>query len=304
MVEARSKKLKGPEPDATTDETVHALIQLVGNRVRGLRKAHRFSRRELSEVSGVSQRYLAQLESGEGNISIGLLKRISLAFDQPMEAMVCDDSEDDALAHLVANFKQADNDTKNRVQHLLDPNRRREKKAERICLVGLRGAGKSTLGALLADQLGFKFIELNAEIERSAGIPISEIIALYGQEGYRQLESEVLESVVESHSRLVLAVAGGIVSEENTFSQVLTCFHTVWIQASPTEHMERVRAQGDTRPMAGNPKAMEQLKQILRNRELLYSRAEYHLNTSGSTVANSNAELLELLNANAVITNT
>ena len=143
--------------------------------------------------------------------------------------------------------------------------------------------------------------KLNDEIEKSAGLSVGEIIALYGQEGYRQLESDALTGIVASRTRIVLAVAGGIVANPETFAQVLARFHTVWIKASPTEHMERVRAQGDMRPMIGNPQAMAQLRQILKTREAQYRQAEYQLDTSGASVDASLAELCALIRSQQVL---
>lgn len=285
----------------STDEQVDALIQLVGNRVREVRNAKSMSRRELSERSGVSPRYLAQLEGGEGNISIGLLKRIAIALQMPIEALIseadCARSDEKEIAALYA---RADARTRTRIRQILDPERWRLERAERICLIGLRGAGKSTLGTRIARDFGMKFIELNKEIEKSAGMPVAEIIALYGDEGYRQLESETLERISVSETRVVLAVAGGIVSDAQAFKRALDRFHTIWIKAAPEEHMNRVRAQGDLRPMRGNPQAMAQLRQILKSREAQYAQAAHQLDTSGKSVETSFAELRDLLIENEV----
>jgi len=168
-------------------------------------------------------------------------------------------------------------------------------RAERVCLIGLRGAGKSTLGAQVAEKLDVQFLELNKEIEAHGGMPVSEIMALYGHEGYRRLESDALDRVVLHHDRVVLAVAGGVVADPQTFAKLLTNFHTIWLKASPQEHMDRVRAQGDERPMAGNPAAMRQLKSILKSRETLYERAQVHLDTSGAVQERSLEQLLDII---------
>lgn len=282
--------------DITPQTQVKALIQLVGARVHAVRKGIGYSRRELSERSGVSTRYLAQLEGGEGNISIGLLQQVALALETPIDALLSQEARHSAeQARIAALYEQADAKTRARVLQVLDPARDRKSKAERICLIGLRGAGKSTLGALLAQDLGVPFIELNAQIEDKIGVPVGEIIQLYGEDGYRQIEAETLDQIVAKNSRVVLAVAGGIVSSPETFGRVLSLFHTVWIKAQPSEHMDRVRAQGDLRPMAGNPQAMEQLRQILKAREVQYEKAAYQLDTSGRLIKTSRAELLELI---------
>ena len=290
------------------DASAAALIRRVGERVRAARKAEGLPRRVLSERSGVSPRYLAQLEAGEGNISIGLLERVAIALGRPIETLVgAEDSPRDGAvgavgaAELVALYRGADAAARARAFEALDPGRRRASKAERVCLIGLRGAGKSTLGAALGEALGVPFVELNREIERDAGVPVGEIIALYGNEGYRRLEAEALDDVVATHERVVLAVAGGLVEQASTFAEVLARFHTVWLRAAPFEHMERVRAQGDLRPMAGDPRAMARLREILEAREALYGRAEHHLDTAGRSVDASLAELRELVRARALL---
>ncbi|MEM9011093.1 MAG: helix-turn-helix transcriptional regulator [Pseudomonadota bacterium] len=293
--------LTDPEAD-NVDRLVEALIRQVGERVRAARKQNAWSRRELSERSGVSPRYLAQLEAGEGNISIGLLKRVAHALGKPVEALLGEDGQlGDETAAVAALYRRADAATRARVLQILDPERHRAQKAERICLVGLRGAGKSTLGALIAKDLGLAFVELNQEIERRAGMPVGEIIALYGQEGYRDLEATALDQVIAERERAVLAVGGGIVGDEETFARVLTRFHTIWVTTSAAEHMERVRAQGDMRPMAGNPQAMIQLRQILKSREAKYRQADYRLDTSGKPVEASRAELRDLIVADKLV---
>lgn len=160
-------------------------------------------------------------------------------------------------------------------------------RARRIALIGLRGAGKSTLGARLAEEYGARFVELNDEIEDLSGMRIADLIALYGQEGYRRMENEALTRLAETEDRLVLAVAGGVVSQAGAFSNLLDRFHAIWLKAAPEEHMARVRAQGDERPMAGNPAAMEQLRSILTSREDQYRLAAATLNTSAMTVSDA-----------------
>ena len=277
---------------ADSPDAVESLIRRVGQRVRAARSRRGLSRRALSERSGVSPRYLAQLEAGAGNISIGLLQRVALALGQTIEALVAAEEEATAVGAL---YGQADAEARRRVMRILDPGRFRERKEERVCLLGLRGAGKSTLGALAGADLGMSFVELNDVIERNAGIPAGEIIALYGQEGYRELEADALEDVAAAHRRVILAVAGGIVEDAGTFATLLERFHTIWVTASPVEHMDRVRAQGDTRPMAGNPRAMVQLRQLLRAREAFYREADRRLDTQGRSIAESRADLAALI---------
>ena len=286
-------------PEATAsaaDAEVAALIRRVGERVRKARERKGIPRRVLSEISGVSPRYLAQLEAGEGNISIGLLQRIAIALDHRIEWLTGEDdpwtSEVTRMADL---YRSASRETQVRVMEALSPEPQETRRANRICLIGLRGAGKSTLGRMAGEALDLPFVELNREIEEHSGMPVEEILALYGQEGYRRLESQAVERVIARYDQVVLAVAGGIVVEPETYNTLLGHFHTVWLKTSPDEHMARVRAQGDERPMAGNPEAMDQLRSILTSREALYVRAEAQLNTSGQAVDVSLQQLVELI---------
>lgn len=302
MLEIAGKADRFANDETDAGVSVALLIQHVGSRVRKTRKSLGMSRRELSERSGVSPRYLAKLEGGDGNISIGLLKKVALALETPAEAFLMDDDpQGTELRQITSLYRRADAATRARVLQVLDPERMQAQKAERLCLVGLRGAGKSTLGAKISEEFGAPFIELNREIEANAGMPVGEIIALYGQEGYRQLEADTLSKIVETHSRAVVAVAGGIVSEEDTFYRLLSRFHTVWIKASPGEHMDRVRAQGDVRPMEGNPQAMIQLREILKTREAFYAQADHVLDTSGKSEDVSHSELSALIQSYEIL---
>jgi len=240
------------QPEGRRDS--EAFLIGLGDRVRAQRKARGLSRRVLSGISGVSERYLAQLEAGSGNISIVLLRDIAMSLGVTLEDFVCE------------------------TRSLPDGHSGRR---QRIALVGLRGAGKSTLGFSLARALDMPFMELNDEIERSSGLPVSEIFNLYGQEGYRRLEADAIETIAASHKCVVLAVAGGIVGGGDAYNCLLRDFHTIWLKASAEEHMNRVRAQGDLRPMGGNPAAMLQLRKLLDERNADYARSHYSLNTSG-----------------------
>jgi XRE family transcriptional regulator, aerobic/anaerobic benzoate catabolism transcriptional regulator len=284
---------EAPETQTDNDLAGQGFIQAVGARVRTSRLRSGLSRRALAEASAVSQRYLAQLEAGQGNISIGLLKRIAEALDEPMERLVGEeDSPHSEALRVAALFRAATEEKRRRVLNILDPDNVRLQRGGRIALIGLRGAGKSTLGRLSAAALKIRFVELNREIESTCGIPVHELIALYGQEGYRRLERQALEKIAEAEDPLVLAVAGGIVSEPDAFHLLLQRFHTIWLKARPEEHMARVRGQGDLRPMAGNPAALDDLKTILAKRESLYARAEIAVDTSGKSVDDSLVEML------------
>ncbi|MFP4274351.1 MAG: helix-turn-helix transcriptional regulator [Paracoccaceae bacterium] len=280
------------------DQAVAELILRVGDRVRKARERKGIPRRVLSEISGVSPRYLAQLEAGAGNISIGLLQRVALALDHRIEWLI---GEDDPWTSDVLRaaelFRRADSATRQKALDTLTPAPQAAMRARRVCLIGLRGAGKSTLGRKAGAALDIPFVELNREIEEQSGMPVEEVMALYGQEGYRDLEAQALGRVIATHDTMILAVAGGIVAEPDTYQTLLDHFHTIWVRASAEEHMARVRAQGDERPMAGNPEAMAQLKSLLTSREPLYERALAQVNTSGRSLEASLEELLELIDA-------
>ena len=296
----RGERLGAPD---TAQATVDALIARVGERVRQARERKGIPRRVLSETSGVSPRYLAQLEAGEGNISIALLQRVALALDARIEWFITEDDPWASDTHRVVElFRVARPDVRARVLDALTPGKPDAPRAGRVCLIGLRGAGKSTLGAMAGKALGVPFVELNRVIEETSGMPVEELMALYGQEGYRSLEAQAVDRVIATHDSVVLAVAGGIVAEPDTYRNLLGHFHTIWLRTSPDEHMTRVRAQGDERPMAGNPEAMAQLRSILTSRETLYARAEAQLDTSGKTVEASLAELLALIEARGFLT--
>jgi len=297
---SQSKRLK--ERKLLVQESADKFVALVGERVRKARERRGISRRVLAELSQVSLRYLAQLEGGRGNISIALLGRVSLALDHRIEWLVgADDPWSSEVVRFSEFFRTATLDQRRRVMRLLDPGDPTRLREKRLCLIGLRGAGKSTLGKIVSKKLSLPFLELNREIEEVSGIPVNEVMALYGQEGYRRLERQALERIVATTSESVLAVAGGIVAEPETFSYLLRHFHTVWLRARPEEHMERVRKQGDLRPMKGNPKAMEELRSILTSRESLYAHAEAVVDTSGRTLEQSTKDLMEVVRKLEVI---
>ncbi len=286
-------------PGEEANEQISKLLALVGNRVRSGRTRIGLSRRMLSEKSGVSQRYLAQLEGGHGNISIALLMRIAHALDLDIELLIAEaDPWNSDLGTISSLLRSATKAQREGILAILDPEKPDLKRGGRIALIGLRGAGKSTLGQLSAERLGLPFLELNDEIEVASGIPVHEVIALYGQEGYRHLEHQALERIVATRDMAILAVAGGIVSHPETFNYLLGNCHTIWLKADPEEHMARVRGQGDERPMAGNPNAMAELRNILQSRETLYSRAAACVNTSGKTLDETLTRVLATIEEN------
>ena len=271
-------------------------LRLLGERVREMRARRGMTRKILAHDSGVSERYLAQLESGQGNISILLLRQIAQALDTPLQALVLDGPEPPVdLVHTTEFLRRLPATELVEARRLLvehfggvDLDARRG----RIALVGLRGAGKSTLGAMLADRLEAPFLELDRLIEQEGGVSLSVIFDLYGQSGFRRLERRVLDQVIERYPRFVLATGGSLVSEPATFERLLTMCFTVWLRATPEEHMQRVIAQGDMRPMADNRESMSDLRRILDVREPLYRKADATIDTSGGSVEQS-VEMLE-----------
>ncbi len=262
-----------------------------------MREQHGMARKALSQAAQVSERYLAALEAGEGNASVILLRRVASALRVRLV---------DLLDHGELTAEQR---SLRRFINTLPPDRVAEAlkrltqefgheyavRRRRITLIGLRGAGKSTLGSALARELRRPFVELDREIEREAGIPLSEIFLLYGRAGYRRVERRCLERIIEQQEDIVLTVGGGIVSEAETYNLLLLNCFTVWVKALPEEHMSRVLAQGDLRPMAGHAEAMEDLKKILSSREEFYGRADAVLETTGRTVEQSFDALRHLL---------
>jgi XRE family aerobic/anaerobic benzoate catabolism transcriptional regulator len=284
-----------PLPPAGRDRgAAQSFVAEVGERVRRAREGRGLTRKRLSELSGVSLRYLAQLEAGDGNISIALLHRVAAALGSRVAGLAGGDP-----AEIASLYAQASPAQRERVREILAP--RGGERRQRIALIGLRGAGKTTLGRGLAERLGLAFVELNREIEAQSGMAAAEVMALYGQEGYRQLERQALERVVAATDRVVLAAAGGIVTEPETFAFLRAHFHSVWLKAAPQEHMQRVRAQGDERPMAGNPKAMDELNALLGAREALYASAAATVDTSGRAVADSAEDLVRAVRALGVL---
>ncbi len=250
----------------------------LGARLRTLRAARGMSRRILARDSAVSERYLAELENGRANPSIGVLARIGAAIGVDLAALFSPPSRDAATALL----ERLGPEDRAAAGALLERHfGRAADKAERIALIGLRGAGKTTLGRLLAERLGWPFVELTREIERDYGADVAEILALAGQPGLRRQEYRALGRLVEERERAVIATPGGIVAEAGSLDLLLARTHTVWLTASPEEHMARVAAQGDRRPMADNPEAMADLRAILAARSPDYARADARLDTSG-----------------------
>lgn len=270
-------------------------LATLGRRVRDIRERKAMTRKRLARDADVSERYLGQLELGDGNISVMLLRRVAAALDVNLVELLMAEQQGSIRRFL-------ENIPSHRLEHVMSRlvrefGRDEAHRRKRIALVGVRGAGKSTLGAMLAGSLRIPFIELNREIEREAGLPVAEVFALYGQPGYRRFERRTLERVLAGTDSAVLSVAGGIVGDEEAFELLLNACFTIWLRARPEEHMSRVLAQGDLRPMAGNEQAMDDLKRILAAREALYGRADASVDTSGQTPKQSLVRLKEILAA-------
>jgi XRE family aerobic/anaerobic benzoate catabolism transcriptional regulator len=244
------------------DQAEAAYLGRLGDRVRAWRAAHAMTRKALALASGVSERYLAQLESGRGNISVLLLRKLAQAMQVPVEVLV---REHGAAARNM-----------------------------RIALLGLRGAGKSTLGAKLAQLLRLPFLELDREVEKEAGAPLGEVFSMYGQEAFRRFERKALARVLKDHPRAVIATGGSLVTDPDTYNLLLDHCTCVWLKATPEEHMQRVMAQGDMRPFKGSPAALEEIRRLLADRGRLYARADEVLDTSGRTVRQNLAALRAL----------
>jgi XRE family aerobic/anaerobic benzoate catabolism transcriptional regulator len=275
-----------------------AFLAALGKRVRELRERRGMTRKLLALEADVSERHLGQLESGNGNISIMLLRRIAAGLDVALAEVLTPEEEDTVEKRLIRRFLERM--PAHRLEGVIfrrmrDIGHEEAVRRKRIALIGLRGAGKSTLGSLLAKHINAPFIELNRAIERETGLPISEMFALYGQAGYRRIERRCLERVLDQNDRAVISAGGGVVTEDEAFNLLLNGCFTVWLQAQPEEHMSRVISQGDLRPMAGNEEAMEDLKRILAAREPLYRKADAIVDTSGETPEESLAKLREVV---------
>jgi XRE family transcriptional regulator, aerobic/anaerobic benzoate catabolism transcriptional regulator len=276
-----------------------AYLRRLGERVRTLRNQRGMSRKALAQHAKVSERYLAQLETGKGNGSIVLLRRIARAIGMPVTQLVNEGAEPALDLVLLSQFlerlppKALADARELLLRHFSEPSD--DLRKARIALIGLRGGGKSTLGRLLAARLDVPFIELDREVERRSGASLSEIFDMFGQETFRRAEREALESVLRQHRAFVMATSGSIVTEPGTLELLLASCFTVWLRAEPDEHMKRVMEQGDMRPMAHSARAMEDLIAILKSREPLYAKAAAELVTSGKTPEQNLAELLRVV---------
>jgi len=239
----------------------HAYLARLGERVRAWRGEQRMTRKQLAAASGVSERYLAQLEAGQGNMSVLLLRKVARAMNVSVERLV---REDDGQQKPVA-------------------------------LLGLRGAGKSTLGAKLAEALKVPFVELDREVETEAGAPLGEVFAMYGQDAFRRFERRALERVLAEHPQAVIATGGSLVTDPGTYELLLERCRCIWLKAAAEEHMSRVIAQGDMRPFKGRSAALDEIRKLLADRDRLYGRASATVDTTGRTMRQSLADLRRVI---------
>jgi XRE family aerobic/anaerobic benzoate catabolism transcriptional regulator len=285
------------EPTTVAEAEKNPFLVSLGERVRALRSRRGMTRKALALAADVSERHLANLEYGVGNASILVLLQVAQALQCPLAELTGDITTSSPEWLLLRELLEGrDEDTLRRVRLALTPllgmggpqaaaAGAGSARSTRVALVGLRGAGKSTLGRMLAEDLGYPFVELSREIEQFAGCSVAEIQGLYGQNAYRRYERRALEEAIQIYPEAVIATPGGIVSDAATFNLLLSHCTTVWLQAAPEDHMKRVLAQGDTRPVAASREAMEDLKGILAGRAAFYSKADFQLDTSAQPLA-------------------
>jgi XRE family aerobic/anaerobic benzoate catabolism transcriptional regulator len=276
-----------------------AFLAAIGSQVRRNRAKRGMTRRQLAQASQTSERYLAQIESGVGNPSVSVLRGIAQALDLPCAALLPEAGARTAalgaILDLLAQVPEGElpalaNDIETRLARPGSADR-----ARRIALVGLRGAGKSTLGRMLAQHLGWPFIELDRLVEEDYGASIPDLIEMAGTATFRRHERSALDRIVTTHDAAIITTAGGIVANQENYALLLRRSHTIWIKARPEDHMSRVMAQGDFRPMAQNRAAMADLVAILEARRADYSRAEAEIDTSGDAIEQSFAKLLRIV---------
>ena len=286
------------------EEPKEPFLAALGERAKALRTRRGLTRKALARATGVSERHLANLEYGVGNASILVLLQVAQALQCSLAELVGDVTTQSRewllLRELLGDRDEA---TLRRVRLAAleltggasPPMNETPVRSSRIALIGLRGAGKSTLGRMLAEDLNSPFVELSREIEKLAGCSISEILGLYGQNAYRRYERRALEEAIEAYPEAVIATAGGLVSDLVSFNLLLRRCTTVWLTADPEDHMSRVAAQGDLRPMAASREAMDDLKSILASRAAFYSKADMRIDTSAQALA----ETFQILRAEA-----
>ena len=296
---AKSLRQKTP-PVAGRGPAIAALfLKGIGEEVRRQRAKRGMTRRQLAEASGASERYLAQIEGGTANPSASVLRAIADAFELPASALLPErrarPAALGAVLDLLAQVPESELPALTKEIEARLTLAQNADRARRIALIGLRGAGKSTLGRMLAQQLGWPFIELDRIVEEEYGASIPDLIEMGGTAAFRRFERAALERVIAGHEAAVITTAGGIVADAETYALLLRRTHTVWIKARPEDHMSRVMAQGDFRPMAQNREAMTDLMAILEARRTDYARAEAEVDTGGDAVDASLARLVSVV---------
>ena len=288
-------RMSAPNRDEQLQPSDSEYLRLLGETIRAARARRGMTRKMLAGQSGVSERFLAQLEGGTGNASVLILRQISHALNLSLEAML--PGAHRRSAEMASAVELLDRLEAPELKEALDlllqrfgPKNQDHDRHQRVALIGLRGAGKSTVGKLLAKKLALPFFELDRLIEQTSGISLSMIFDLYGQSGFRRFERRCLDDLLSTHPRFVVATGGSLVSEPDTYERLLANCYTIWLQATPHEHMSRVIAQGDMRPMAQNPEAMADLERILRERDELYRKADASIDTSGRSLEEVVAE--------------
>ena len=271
-------------------EVKHPFLLALGERVRSLRARRGMTRKAVALAADVSERHLANMEYGVGNASVLVLLQVAGALQCSLGELIGDVTTSSPEWLMIRELlEQRDEATLHRVRvavgELLGTGGGNAARSTRVALIGLRGAGKSTLGQMLADDLGYPFVELSREIEKFAGCSVAEIQALYGVNAYRRYERRALEEAIQIYPEAIIATPGGLVSDAATFNQLLAHCTTVWLHADPEDHMRRVTAQGDLRPMAASNEAMADLKGILAGRAAFYSKAQFKLDTSAQPLA-------------------
>ena len=278
----------------------NAFLAALGERVRTLRSRRGLTRKAVALAAGVSERHLANLEYGLGNASILVLLQVAGALQCSLAELIGDVTTGSPEWLLIRELLEDLDETALRrvrvsIGEMLGTGGDNAARSSRVALIGLRGAGKSTLGKMLADDLDFPFVELSREIEKFAGCSIAEIQALYGMNAYRRYERRALEEAIQIYPEAVIATPGGMVSDAATFNLLLAHCTTVWLHADPEDHMKRVTAQGDLRPMAASNEAMDDLKRIVAGRAAFYSKADYRLDTSAQPLNLTFTELRGLV---------
>ncbi|MCP4332944.1 MAG: helix-turn-helix transcriptional regulator [Gammaproteobacteria bacterium] len=295
-----SRQPTAPTPIAGTTPQVTSkpdILSLVGERVRGLRAQRGMTRKMLARDSSVSERYLAQLERGQGNISISLLLKVATALHTTLAQLVRIENSETVEQTLIDDFVRhmTPGDQQRALNLLYEHFSAVNRKHRRIALIGMRGAGKTTLGRRLAEHHDLPFVQLVAQIEELAGMSVPEILALTGRNGYRRFEEQALQEALTENEFCILETGGGIVSDPRMLNIILSSCFVIWIQATPDEHMRRVIDQGDLRPMQANADAMDDLKQILEERTPFYEKAHARLNTTGRDVEECFRELVDIV---------